>query len=143
MNKSTSYDVRELILRCIGQMVLSNVGNIKSGWKSLFQIFKTAAGDDKISIVKFAFEIIEKIVREYFQHITETETSTFTDCVECLIAFTRKNDTNQNLEDVSLNAIAFLRFCALQLAEGTIGELEKSENTTSSSKLDIQHICTA
>ena len=127
MKDSESYDVRELIIRCIGQMVLSNVGNIKSGWKSLFNIFKTAANDKSSSIVKFAFEIIEKIVREYFQHITETETSTFTDCVECLIAFTRTNDHNTSLDDVSLNAIAFLRYCALQLAEGTIGDLEHNE----------------
>ena len=50
----------------------------------------------------------------------ETETTTFTDCVNCLIAFTN----NPHSLDVSLNAIAFLRFCALALAEGDIGELE-------------------
>ena len=122
MRNSSSYDVRELILRCIGQMVLSNVSNIKSGWRSLFQIFKTAADDESSSIVKYAFEIIENIVRESFQYITETDTTTFTDCVECLIAFTKSK--SDRLEDVSLNAIAFLRYCALQLAEGSIGELQ-------------------
>ena len=51
----------------------------------------------------------------------ETETTTFTDCVNCLIAFTN----NPHSLDVSLNAIAFLRFCAMALAEGDIGELEE------------------
>ena len=57
------------------------------------------------------------MLQEHFQHITETETATFTDCVNCLIAFTN----NPHSLDVALNAIAFLRFCAMKLAEGAIG----------------------
>lgn len=53
-------------------------------------------------------------MREYFPYITETDLGTFTDCVRCLIAFT----TSKFNSDVSLNAIAFLRFCAVKLAEG-------------------------
>jgi len=60
-----------------------------------------------------AFETVEKIIRDYFHHITETETTTFTDCVTCLIAFT----SSQFNSDANLNAIAFLRFCAVKLAE--------------------------
>lgn len=56
---------------------------------------------------------MEKIVRDYFPYITETETTTFTDCVKCLITFTSSKFSS----DASLNAIAFLRFCALKLAE--------------------------
>ena len=46
--------------------------------------------------------------------------TTFTDCVNCLIAFTN----NRYCLDVSLNAIAFLRFCAMKLASGAIGDVE-------------------
>lgn len=46
----------------------------------------------------------------------ETEEAVFTDCVNCLLAFAN----NQYDTDVALNAIAFLRFCAVQLAEGTL-----------------------
>jgi brefeldin A-inhibited guanine nucleotide-exchange protein len=56
---------------------------------------------------------MEKIVRDYFPYITETETTTFTDCVKCLITFTSSKFSS----DASLNAIAFLRFCAVKLAE--------------------------
>lgn len=84
---------------------------------SHMQVFTTAATDEHKSIVLLAFETIEKIVREYFPYITETETTTFTDCVNCLIAFTNSRFN----KDVSLNAIAFLRFCALKLAEGELG----------------------
>ena len=41
------------------------------------------------------------------------------DCVNCLIAFTN----NPHSLEVALNSIAFLRFCASRLAEGSIGDL--------------------
>ncbi|KAL6874044.1 hypothetical protein ACP4OV_014126 [Aristida adscensionis] len=113
MQKSSVPEVRELIVRCVSQMVLSRVNNIKSGWKGVFMVFTYAAADDTKSTVLLAFETVEKIVRDYFHHITETETTTFTDCVTCLIAFT----SSQFNSDANLNAIAFLRFCAVKLAE--------------------------
>ncbi|OAY68445.1 Brefeldin A-inhibited guanine nucleotide-exchange protein 1 [Ananas comosus] len=113
MQKSSSSEIRELIVRCVSQMVLSRVNNVKSGWKSVFMVFTTAAADDRKNIVLLAFETMEKIVRDYFPYITETETTTFTDCVKCLITFTNSKFNS----DASLNAIAFLRFCAVKLAE--------------------------
>lgn len=85
----------------------------------LSQVFTTAAYDDHKNIVLLAFEIIEKIVRDYFPYITETETTTFTDCVNCLIAFTNSRFS----KDISLNAISFLQFCAAKLAEEDLGSL--------------------
>ena len=99
---------------------------------ALFQVFTTAATDDHKSIVLLAFETIEKVVREYFPYITETETTTFTDCVNCLIAFTNSRFN----QDVSLNAIAFLRFCALKLAEGELGSAERNKEKDKSLKSD-------
>lgn len=81
------------------------------------QVFSTAAFDEHKNIVLLAFEIVEKIVREYFPYITETETTTFTDFVNCLIAFANSRFN----KDVSLNAIGFLRVCATKLAEGEVG----------------------
>lgn len=94
----------------------------------VLQVFATASYDDHKNIVLLAFEIIEKILRDYFPYITETETTTFTDCVNCLIAFTNSRFNN----DISLNAIAFLRFCAAKLAEGDIGASSKSKDKEAS-----------
>jgi brefeldin A-inhibited guanine nucleotide-exchange protein len=80
----------------------------------LGQVFTAAAADERKNIVLLAFETMEKIVREFFPYITETETTTFTDCVGCLLTFTNSRFNS----DVSLNAIAFLRFCAVRLADG-------------------------
>ncbi|KAL5858677.1 hypothetical protein ACOSQ3_006135 [Xanthoceras sorbifolium] len=130
MQKSSSTEIRELIVRCISQMVLSRVSNVKSGWKSVFMVFTTAAADERKNIVLLAFETVEKIVREYFPYITETETTAFTDCVRCLLTFTNSKFNS----DVSLNAIAFLRFCALKLAEGGLVCDEKNIVDDSSSQ---------
>ncbi|KAL0386805.1 UNVERIFIED_CONTAM: Brefeldin A-inhibited guanine nucleotide-exchange protein 1 [Sesamum radiatum] len=131
MHKSCSPEIRELIVRCISQMVLSRVNNVKSGWKSVFMVFTAAAADERKSIVLLAFQTMEKIVREYFPYITETEALTFTDCVKCLITFTNSKFNS----DVSLNAIAFLRFCAVKLADDGLACNEKSKGDDSCSQV--------
>jgi brefeldin A-inhibited guanine nucleotide-exchange protein len=84
------------------------------------QVFSQAARDNESTIVRLSFDTVEKIVREHFTVITETDVGVFADCVNCLTAF-----ANQSHDDsVALNAIAFLRFCAGRLAEGTIGDVD-------------------
>lgn len=95
---------------------------------SLLQVFTTAAYDDHKNIVLLAFEIIEKIIRDYFPYITETETTTFTDCVNCLVAFTNSRFN----KDISLNAIAFLRFCATKLAQGDLASGARNKDKDAS-----------
>ena len=83
-------------------------------------MFSQAAKDPEPTIVRLAFDAMEKIVREHFTVITETDVGVFADCVNCLTCF-----TNQSHDDnVALNAIAFLRFCAIRLAEGSIGDVD-------------------
>lgn len=130
MRKSSAVEIRELIIRCVSQMVLSRVNNVKSGWKSMFMVFTTAAYDDHKNIVLLAFEILEKIIRDYFPYITETETTTFTDCVNCLVAFTNSRFN----KDISLNAITFLRFCATKLAQGDLGSSARNKDKDASGK---------
>ncbi|EFJ17967.1 hypothetical protein SELMODRAFT_420360 [Selaginella moellendorffii] len=139
MQRSASVEIREFIIRCVSQMVCTRVGNVKSGWKITFmvtKVFTTAATDRDSGIVHLAFETVEKVVRDYFQHITETENTIFTDCVNCLLAFIN----NKFNDDISLNALAFLRFCALKLGEGELSTCrnspEKVPNTESGPEQD-------
>jgi brefeldin A-inhibited guanine nucleotide-exchange protein len=52
MRQSHAVEIRELILRCLSQMVLARVNNVKSGWKSMFMVFTTAANDADPTIVR-------------------------------------------------------------------------------------------
>ncbi|KAE8693794.1 Brefeldin A-inhibited guanine nucleotide-exchange protein 4 [Hibiscus syriacus] len=75
-----------LVWSNIWLMVSSPVNNVKSGWKSMFMVFTTAAYDDHKNIV---------------------------------LRFNK---------DISLNAIAFLRFCATKVAEGDLGSSSKDKD---------------
>ena len=108
------FQYQKLGCRCVSQMVLTRVNNVKSGWKPMFMVFTTAASDESQMKARLAFETIKKIVREHVDFITEAETH----YTNCLIAITN----NLHSLDVALNAIAFFRFCATRLAKGTIGE---------------------
>ena len=45
LTKCKDPTVKELIVNCIGNIVLARVSNIKSGWKTLFACFALAAND--------------------------------------------------------------------------------------------------
>lgn len=65
-------------------------------------------------------------MRDHFHCITETEITVYADCIRCLITF-----TNSKFEgDIGFNAIEFLRFCALKLAQGGLVLNEKLKNNT-------------
>ncbi|XP_020683797.1 brefeldin A-inhibited guanine nucleotide-exchange protein 2 isoform X1 [Dendrobium catenatum] len=132
MRKSRSVEIRELIIRCVSQLVFSRVKSVKSGWRSMFMVFTTASYDEHKNIVLLAFEILERIIKDYFPYITETENATFTDCINCLIAFTNSRFS----KDFSSQAISFLLFCASRLAEGDFGKnMVASANNVPSSPL--------
>ncbi|KAL5572269.1 hypothetical protein UlMin_021866 [Ulmus minor] len=113
MRNSRSESIRSLIVDCIVQMIKSKVGNIKSGWRSVFMIFTAAADDDLESIVDSAFENVEQVILEHFDQVVG---DCFMDCVNCLIRFANNKCSHR----ISLKAIALLRICEDRLAEGLI-----------------------
>ncbi|GAU16778.1 hypothetical protein TSUD_200210 [Trifolium subterraneum] len=113
MRNSQSESKRRLIVDCIVQMIKSKVGNIKSGWRSVFMIFTAAADDELESIVESAFENVEQVILEHFDQVVG---DCFMDCVNCLIRFAN----NKTSHRISLKAIALLRICEDRLAEGLI-----------------------
>ncbi|CAJ2650059.1 brefeldin A-inhibited guanine nucleotide-exchange protein 5 isoform X3 [Trifolium pratense] len=113
MRNSQSESKRRLIVDCIVQMIKSKVGNIKSGWHSVFMIFTAAADDELESIVESAFENVEQVILEHFDQVVG---DCFMDCVNCLIRFAN----NKTSHRISLKAIALLRICEDRLAEGLI-----------------------
>lgn len=54
-----------MVIRCIAQMVNSQAGNIRSGWKNIFAVFHQAASDHDGNIVELAFQTTAHIVSKY------------------------------------------------------------------------------
>lgn len=61
-----SPTIRDMVVRCIAQMVNSQAANIRSGWKNIFSVFHLAASDQDESIVELAFQTTGHIVSEYY-----------------------------------------------------------------------------
>eukprot|EP01102_Stenamoeba_stenopodia_P013643 TRINITY_DN4457_c0_g1_i1.p1 TRINITY_DN4457_c0_g1~~TRINITY_DN4457_c0_g1_i1.p1 ORF type:complete len:1012 (-),score=220.65 TRINITY_DN4457_c0_g1_i1:165-2924(-) len=110
---SPGVQIRELIIRCLSNIILSRTANIKSGWKSMFSVFTHAASDSEPSIVQIAFDIVEKIATVYFDYISE---QFFPECCNTLVAFA----DNNNFKEISLKAIKSLGQCAKKLSEGKV-----------------------
>ena len=60
-----SMMIKDMVVRCITQMVNSQARNIKSGWKNIFSVFHLAASDNDENIVEMAFETTKEIICEF------------------------------------------------------------------------------
>uniref|UniRef100_A0A1A9W040 SEC7 domain-containing protein n=1 Tax=Glossina brevipalpis TaxID=37001 RepID=A0A1A9W040_9MUSC len=109
MKKNQSSAIRDMVVRCIAQMVNSQAHNIKSGWKNIFSIFHLAAGDHEEAIVELAFQTTGKIIGELYQKQFAVMVDSFQDAVKCLSEFA----CNARFPDTSMEAIRLVRTCAL------------------------------
>lgn len=60
-----SPTIRDMVIRCVAQMVNSQAANIRSGWKNIFSVFHQAAADHDETIVELAFQTTGHIVCKY------------------------------------------------------------------------------
>lgn len=60
-----SPTIRDMVIRCVAQMVNSQAANIRSGWKNIFSVFHHAASDHDENIVNLAFQTTGHIVSKY------------------------------------------------------------------------------
>ena len=87
MLHNPSPDTRELIVQCLERMIASRVHNIKSGWKAVFVVLGIAARQSTPPLVHSAFDLLLRIMEQYFALITESSSDTMDECVNCLVAF--------------------------------------------------------
>ncbi len=53
---SRSVTIRDMVVRCVAQMVSTRASNIMSGWKNIFSVFHLAASDHDVNIVEMSFQ---------------------------------------------------------------------------------------
>ncbi|XP_055681945.1 brefeldin A-inhibited guanine nucleotide-exchange protein 1 [Lutzomyia longipalpis] len=109
MKKNHSPAIRDMVVRCLAQMVNSQAHNIKSGWKNIFSVFHLAAGDHDEGIVELAFQTTGKIITDLYQRQFHIMIDSFQDAVKCLSEFA----CNARFPDTSMEAIRLVRTCAL------------------------------
>lgn len=112
MKKNVSPTIRDMVVRCVAQMVNSQASNIKSGWKNIFSVFHLAAGDQEEAIVELAFQTTGKIITELYDRQFPAMIDSFQDAVKCLSEFA----CNARFPDTSMEAIRLVRTCAGHVA---------------------------
>jgi len=111
VKQSTSNEVKGLVVSCMLNIVLSLVHNIKSGWKSIFEIFKIAAKDQHADIIKESFQAVSKIVENHLTYTYEH----FFELIDCLVSFSKNY-----IEEISIGAINALQVCASEYSTGKV-----------------------
>uniref|UniRef100_A0A3Q4I8C3 ADP-ribosylation factor guanine nucleotide-exchange factor 2 (brefeldin A-inhibited) n=1 Tax=Neolamprologus brichardi TaxID=32507 RepID=A0A3Q4I8C3_NEOBR len=113
MKKNRSPTIRDMVIRCVAQMVNSQAANIRSGWKNIFSVFHQAASDHDETIVELAFQTTGHIVLNTFREHFAAAIDSFQDAVKCLSEFV----CNAAFPDTSMEAIRLIRHCAKYVSD--------------------------
>ena len=127
MKNNKSAHIRDMVVRCLSQMVQSQSSNIRSGWKNIFATFALAASDFEEPIVALSFQSAEQVVKAL---IAERQLfDSFQDCVKCLSEFA----CNQFQLDIAMEAIHLIRQCAKFVHENSSSAAGGTVATTTTS----------
>ncbi|XP_065669547.1 brefeldin A-inhibited guanine nucleotide-exchange protein 1 isoform X2 [Hydra vulgaris] len=128
MQKNNSATIRDMVVRCVAQMVNSQAKNIKSGWKNVFSVFHLAASDLDEGIVELAFQTTASIFESHFSATVDS----FQDAVKCLSEFS----CNAAFPDTSMEAIRLIRHCSKHVYENPYMFKERFSDDTVVSEND-------
>ncbi|KAK3943212.1 hypothetical protein QBC46DRAFT_351594 [Diplogelasinospora grovesii] len=103
MSNSTNIAVKDMILRCLIQMIQARGENIRSGWRTMFGVFTVAAREPFESIVSLAFENVTQVYKTRFGVVISQ--GAFTDLIVCLTEFSK----NMKFQKKSLQAMETLK----------------------------------
>ncbi|EKM59125.1 uncharacterized protein PHACADRAFT_113382 [Phanerochaete carnosa HHB-10118-sp] len=104
MVHNSNPEVRDMVLQCLQQMIQARVANLRSGWRTMFGVFSSAAKVPTVErIVSSAFEIVTRLNKEHFRSIVRH--GAFADLTVCITDFCKVT----KYQKISLLAIAMLR----------------------------------
>ncbi|ETV71031.1 hypothetical protein H257_13748 [Aphanomyces astaci] len=127
MANAVATEIRELVLSCVHNMLRSRVGNIKSGWKTIWGVLRVAAetfdaAAHDARVVLMGFMLAKTIVHSHFDRVV----AVFVDVVECILAFALCGSlpslSSGELLQMSLDAISVLGLCLRHVASGRVME---------------------
>jgi brefeldin A-inhibited guanine nucleotide-exchange protein len=100
---ATQVAVKDMVLRCLIQMIQARGDMIRSGWRTMFGVFTVAAKEPYESIVNLAFDNVTQVYNDRFGVVISQ--GAFADLVVCLTEFSK----NMKFQKKSLQAIETLR----------------------------------
>jgi brefeldin A-inhibited guanine nucleotide-exchange protein len=103
MSNSNNVTVKDMVLRCLIQMIQARGENIRSGWRTMFGVFTVAAREPYESIVNLAYENVTQVYKTRFGVVVAQ--GAFTDLIVCLTEFSK----NTRFQKKSLQAMETLK----------------------------------
>lgn len=100
---SHNITVKDMVLRCLIQMIQARGDNIRSGWRTMFGVFTVAAREPYESIVNLAYENVNQVYKTKFGVVISQ--GAFTDLIVCLTEFSK----NLKFQKKSLAALELLK----------------------------------
>jgi len=129
INNASVVSVKDMVLRCLIQMIQARGENIRSGWKTMFGVFTVAARESYEGIVNLAFENVTHVYNTRFGVVISQ--GAFADLIVCLTEFSK----NFKFQKKSLQAIELLKSsvpkmlrtpeCSLSARAGYLKDSEK------------------
>ncbi|TIA76225.1 hypothetical protein E3P91_00163 [Wallemia ichthyophaga] len=102
MIHNPNVDAKDIVLRCLQQMLQARSVNIRSGWRTLFAVFAAAAKSSSERICLHAFDIVSSIEKEHLGYLIKF--GSFSDLSVCITDFCKVP-----FQRVSLQAMQLLR----------------------------------
>ncbi|KAI9739267.1 MAG: guanine nucleotide exchange protein for ADP-robosylation factor [Cirrosporium novae-zelandiae] len=103
MANTNVVTVKDMVLRCLHQMIQARGENIRSGWKTMFGVFTVAAREPYEGIVNLAYDHVMQVYNTRFGSVISQ--GAFADLVVCLTEFSK----NLKFQKKALQAIEVLR----------------------------------
>lgn len=103
LSNASQVAVKDMVLRCLIQMIQARGDMIRSGWRTMFGVFTVAAREPYESIVNLSFENVTQVYNDRFGVVVSQ--GAFADLVVCLTEFSK----NMKFQKKSLHAIETLR----------------------------------
>ncbi|KAJ4289205.1 guanine nucleotide exchange protein for ADP-robosylation factor [Kalmusia sp. IMI 367209] len=132
ISNATVVSVKDMVLRCLIQMIQARGENIRSGWKTMFGVFTVAAKEPYEGIVNLAFENVSQVYNTRFGVVISQ--GAFADLIVCLTEFSK----NYKFQKKSLQAIELLKSsvpkmlrtpeCSLSARAGFVKETDKGSS---------------
>ncbi|KAF2136320.1 uncharacterized protein K452DRAFT_259296 [Aplosporella prunicola CBS 121167] len=103
MKNTSVVTVKDMVLRCLIQIIQARGENIRSGWRTMFGVFTVAAKEPYEGIVNLAFDNITQVYNTRFGVVISQ--GAFADLIVCLTEFSK----NHKFQRKSLQAIETLK----------------------------------
>ncbi|KAF2456126.1 hypothetical protein BDY21DRAFT_364861 [Lineolata rhizophorae] len=103
ISNTSVVTVKDMVLRCLIQMIQARGENIRSGWRTMFGVFAVAAREPYEGIVNLAFDNVTHVYNTRFGVVVSQ--GAFADLVVCLTEFSK----NIKFQKKSLQAIELLK----------------------------------